>query len=43
MKRCTNCGKYPFCEDIQEAGAENNCENWVKRNIEEIKEDCDVL
>lgn len=25
-KRCTNCGKYPFCQDIPK----ENCESWIK-------------
>lgn len=36
MNRCTNCGKYPFCEKI--VNATGNCENWDKRKIEN-KED----
>lgn len=32
MNRCTNCGKYPFCEKI--VNATGNCENWYKRKIE---------
>lgn len=30
-QRCTNCGKFPFCYEIQDASAENNCEKWIKR------------
>lgn len=32
-KRCTNCGKYPFCERIENAGEENDCQYWNKREI----------
>lgn len=33
-KRCQNCGKFPFCE------RESNqvCENWSKREVEQVKE-----
>lgn len=28
--KCTSCGKYPFCPNINEKG----CEEWVKRSYE---------
>lgn len=31
--RCTNCGKYPFCENIEEASIENDCLDWTKRDV----------
>ncbi len=36
-KRCQNCGRFPFCERI------NNqvCENWSKREVEQVKENKD--
>lgn len=36
-KRCTNCGRYPFCEKIENPATENNCEKWIRRNYEEVK------
>lgn len=27
---CTSCGKYPFCEDINESG----CNKWLKRSYD---------
>ena len=27
---CKSCGKYPFCEDINEGG----CDKWIKRSYE---------
>ena len=33
MKRCTNCGKFPFCEEDFADGKDiNNC--WIKREVE---------
>ena len=31
MRRCTNCGKFPFCKK-----SENNvaCDDWIKRDAE---------
>jgi hypothetical protein len=34
MKRCTNCGKFPFCEDDVSDGKNGICNKWVKRNVE---------
>lgn len=28
--KCTSCGKYPFCKDINE----NGCDEWIKRSYE---------
>ena len=48
-KRCTNCGKFPFCKDIKEPSKSNDCEKWIKRKIilegkeksmSELKEEC---
>lgn len=36
-KRCTNCGKFPFCKDIKEPGKPTDCEKWVKRNYMEVQ------
>ena len=33
-KRCTNCGKFPFCEDEITDEKEAVCNNWVKREVE---------
>lgn len=33
-KRCGNCGKYPFCKRTE--GASYYCEEWIKRNSNEI-------
>jgi hypothetical protein len=30
MNKCTSCGKYPFCENINESG----CNEWIKRSYE---------
>lgn len=38
-KRCTNCGRYPFCKDIKEPGRPNNCEKWIKRKLMEVQKD----
>ena len=35
VKRCGNCGKYPFCEDTERANG--CCEKWIKRELIEIK------
>ena len=35
MKKCLNCGRFPFCEEAEENKKE--CENWVKRV--EVKSD----
>ena len=33
-KRCTNCGKHPFCDDITD-GVTPTCDNgWVKKERE---------
>lgn len=29
MKRCGNCGKYPFCNHT--AGANDNCDYWITK------------
>ena len=34
IKRCQNCGYYPFCKDIPKA----NCEKWEKRKIKKLEE-----
>lgn len=31
--RCTNCGKYPFCEKVKKASEENDCNEWHKRDV----------
>lgn len=31
-KRCTNCGKFPFCDVAYERNTV--CTNWVKRQVE---------
>jgi hypothetical protein len=32
-KRCTNCGKFPFCdEDLSTGESIENC--WIKRQVE---------
>lgn len=36
-KRCTNCGKFPFCKDIKDPRKENNCDRWIKRILKEVK------
>lgn len=36
-KRCTNCGRFPFCKDIKDPGKENNCDKWIKRPLEEVQ------
>ena len=35
MGRCTLCGRYPFCNNIQEnnISKNNNCKLWVKRGL----------
>lgn len=35
MRRCTNCGKYPFCELINEdtVSIDTNCDYWIKRRL----------
>lgn len=33
MKSCKNCGKYPFCPNINE----NGCTEWVKQKYQEIE------
>lgn len=33
-KRCTNCGKFPFCEDDVSDERNGSCAKWVKRNVE---------
>ncbi len=30
-KRCTNCGKFPFCKNIKNPEKTNNCDKWIKR------------
>lgn len=30
-KRCTNCGKFPFCE-IEPGECDKN-QNWIKREV----------
>ena len=34
MKKCTNCGRYPFCEEIQDIHNAEKCEKWIKREVE---------
>ena len=31
MERCTNCGKYPFCNNCN--NPQGNCGKWVKREM----------
>lgn len=38
-KKCTNCGKYPFCNDIKEPSKVNDCWKWIKREVEVKKND----
>ena len=34
-KRCGNCGRYPFCNDmVNEVGV---CGAWIKQEMKEIK------
>lgn len=33
-KRCTNCGKFPFCEDDVSDEKDGVCNKWIKRKIE---------
>lgn len=35
MHRCTLCGIYPFCKNINEEkiGIENNCETFIRRSL----------
>ena len=39
MQRCTNCGKYPFCNYIINPAIENKCDLWIKRSYFIKKED----
>lgn len=33
-KRCTNCGRHPFCDDISD-GITPSCDNqWIKKTRE---------
>ena len=32
-KRCTNCGKFPFCEDTVSDEKDEVCANWIKRRV----------
>ncbi len=34
MARCTNCGKYPFCEKIENPSENNDCKEWKRREVE---------
>lgn len=36
-KRCQNCGRFPFCE----RKSNQVCENWSKREVEQVKENKD--
>ena len=38
-KRCTNCGKYPFCKAIRAPGRSNECEKWIKRQLTGMEEE----
>lgn len=45
MGRCTLCGIYPFCNNIDETkvGTDNDCEKFIKRSLEsnvQIYEGC---
>lgn len=33
-KRCVTCGKYPFCNDIEEPSKPTNCEKWLRRGYD---------
>ena len=33
-KRCTNCGKFPFCSYIVESSKDNQCSLWIKRKVD---------
>ena len=34
-RRCTNCGRYPFCFNIDgsKVAQETDCEKWIKRSL----------
>ena len=34
MKRCGNCGKYPFCNHT--AGANDYCDYWLQKEITKL-------
>lgn len=36
VHRCTNCGKYPFCNYITKCDIPNNCNLWVERGLSDI-------
>lgn len=45
MGRCTLCGRYPFCNNIDgtRVGIDNNCEKFIKRSLQsnvQIYEGC---
>ena len=31
--KCTNCGKFPFCEDDVSDEKDGICANWIKRQV----------
>ena len=31
--KCTNCGKFPFCEDDVSDEKDGVCVNWIKRQV----------
>ena len=33
-KRCTNCGKFPFCEDDVSDEKNGVCSKWIKREVQ---------
>lgn len=35
MKRCGNCGKYPFCKYIVDIN--KVCNKWIKRENEKVR------
>ena len=37
-KRCTNCGYFPFCYDIDD-NYFIECNRWVKRNVIHIEKE----
>ena len=42
MQRCTNCGKYPFCNYIIDPAIKNECDLWTKREYF-IKKESDII
>lgn len=31
MKKCRNCGRYPFCVDLE--GPDGVCNNWIELEV----------